>query len=485
MYRIPEPRWLTPRTPRLRGSSLHALGASLVFLVLAGCASTRPQLAATLTPEQRRLNLESFDTVWETVRDSHWDPQLGGVDWPAVRDELRPRLEDAASMASARAVIGEMLARLGQSHYAIIPAAVHEEVSGDGDVKEAATGPPDVATPVAEDESAGEGVTGLAIRVYDRSALVAAVDESLPAASAGVRPGWQILEVGGRPVAPLIDRIAAEFGGTTMLEAESSRAVERLLGGPVGTTADVRFLDGADRAVSLSLARAVPAGTPAQVGHLPTLYLNFRSRRTGGEIGYIAFNVFIDPAGLMASFADALRLFMDAPGIIIDLRGNPGGLGAMAMGIGSWFVREPDQRLGTMLTRETALNFVLNPRLETYGGPLAILIDGCSMSTSEILAGGLQDLGRARIFGTPSAGAALPSVFVRLPNGDGFQYAIANYVSVGGEPLEGRGVTPDVLVVPDRASLLAGNDPVVDAAVAWIRAEAAARTPASGDSARP
>ena len=74
---------------------------------------------------------------------------------------------------------------------------------------------------------------------------------------------------------------------------------------------------------------------------------------------------------------------------------------------------------------------------------LAILVDGCSASTSEIFAGGLQDVKRARVFGTHTAGAALPSVISKLPNGDGFQYAIANYISVGGKPLEGIGVTPD------------------------------------------
>ena len=106
---------------------------------------------------------------------------------------------------------------------------------------------------------------------------------------------------------------------------------------------------------------------------------------------------------------------------------------------------------------------------DAFDGPLAVLVDGMSGSTSEILAGGLHDLHRARIFGTRTMGACLPSVFERLANGDGFQYAFANYVSAGGEPLEGRGVTPDEVVTPDRAALLAGRDPILEAAVRWIR----------------
>ena len=50
----------------------------------------------------------------------------------------------------------------------------------------------------------------------------------------------------------------------------------------------------------------------------------------------------------------------------------------------------------------------------------------------------MKDVKRARIFGTRTAGAALPSVISKLPNGDGFQYAIANYISEGGKPLEGN-----------------------------------------------
>jgi carboxyl-terminal processing protease len=85
------------------------------------------------------------------------------------------------------------------------------------------------------------------------------------------------------------------------------------------------------------------------------------------------------------------------------------------------------------------------------------------------LAGGLQDLRRAQVFGTRTAAAALPSVIERLPNGDGFQYAVANYISEGGKPLEGLGVKPDLEIKLTRAALLSGHDPVLDAALDWIK----------------
>ena len=129
--------------------------------------------------------------------------------------------------------------------------------------------------------------------------------------------------------------------------------------------------------------------------------------------------------------------------------------------------------LGRMVTRDRGypLIFSVNPRVDAYPGKVAVLVDGCSVSTSEIMAGGLRDLGRARVFGTRTAGAALPSVIERLPNGDAFQYAIANYISKSGEVLEGRGVEPQEVVELSREALLDGRDNVIEAAVHWIRAE--------------
>jgi carboxyl-terminal processing protease len=188
-----------------------------------------------------------------------------------------------------------------------------------------------------------------------------------------------------------------------------------------------------------------------------------------GSTAYIRFNMFLDLPRVMAGFQQAVENCKPCDGLIVDLRGNPGGIGGMAMGMAGFLVDKPNQRLGTMYLRDTTLNFVVNPRPEVLAAPVAVLVDGLSASTSEIFAGGLKDLGRARVFGTHTAAAALPSAFERLPNGDGFQYALANYISQGGQPLEGLGVTPDVEVPLTRAALLDGHDSVIDAALGWIR----------------
>ena len=86
-----------------------------------------------LSPAERQRNLESFEHVWKTVRDKHWDPKLNGLDWQAVHDEFRPQIEKADSMGKARDAMSEMLGRLKQSHLDIIPAEAFAQIeSGPG-----------------------------------------------------------------------------------------------------------------------------------------------------------------------------------------------------------------------------------------------------------------------------------------------------------------------------------------------------------------
>ena len=82
-------------------------------------------------------------------------------------------------------------------------------------------------------------------------------------------------------------------------------------------------------------------------------------------------------------------------------------------------------------------------------------------------------MGRARLFGSRTAGAVLPAHFMKLPNGDFFFYPVADYFSKNGDRLEGIGVAPDVEATYDREALLDGIDPALDAARAWIHGPAA------------
>jgi len=402
-----------------------------------------------LSDGQKKLNMESFEFIWTTVRDQYWDPTFEGLNWTAVHDELRPRMERASTMAEARHVMRQMIDRLGKSHFAIIPADVY----GDLDERE---------------ESGGPATTGIDVRVLDGKAIVTSVEEGSSGTAQGVHTGWGVLSVDGVPVAPSLQRIAEVDRESTMLELHLARSVQAKLSGEAGSRPQVEFLDGAGRHVTKQMERNEPPGPTARFGYLPPMHVWFQARRVESKIGYLTFNLFLDPQRLMPAFGDALQSCADCAGVIIDLRGNPGGLGILATGMAGWFLDKPDQRLGTMHMRQGTIKFTVNPRLPTFRGAVAILVDGCSASTSEIFAEGMKDLGRGRVFGTRTAGAALPSAIDKLPNGDGFQHALADYISEGGQPLEGTGVIPNVEVKLTREALLAGRDPVLEAAIEWV-----------------
>jgi carboxyl-terminal processing protease len=428
--------------------------AILSFALAWSCAAAGK---TTLTAEQRKLNLESFEYVWTTVRDKHWDPKLGGLDWQAVHDELRPAIEKAATADDAREVMSSMLQRLHQTHFGIVPADVYGEMKGSEKDKD------------NDRADNGEGDPGIDLRVIDGRALVTGVAAGSPAAIVGIKPGWEIVKIDGKELAKSIARIDRKMSDSTLHDFTLMRAMEERLVGDVGTQVKLEFHDGSGHRVERTLERIKPRGAVAHLGNLPPLHFWVEQRKLRPEVGYLRFNMFFEPDALMSAVSALMKDCTGCRGIVIDLRGNPGGIGGLAVGLAGWFTDHAGTQLGTMYTRTAQIRFALFARPNPFLGVLAVLVDGCSASTSEIFAGGLQDLKRARIFGTRTAGAALPSVVERLPNGDGFQYAFANYISHGGKPLEGAGVTPDEEVKLSRRVLLDGHDSVLDRALAWIQ----------------
>ncbi len=420
----------------------------------AACAAIALGLAAAAVSAQAPQGLETFDAVWTIVRDTHFDKSMNGVDWNAVRVELRPRAEAAGTSAELRRVVRDMLGRLGLSHFAIVPATA------------------DVQGP------AGDlgGDPGFDVRLVGRDLLVTAVDrETAPF----VKMGWRVSDIGPTAVADLLNGLftGANKDNERLLNVEAWRLAQTRLRGPAGSKLDVTFEDGTGARLVRALDRRPEHGQPVTVGSLPTMFVRVEAERkqtpAGRTAGVIRFNVWM--AAVDAPFQRAVDDFRTSNGIVIDLRGNPGGLAAMLMGISGHFVGER-KTLGVMKTRDAELQFFANPRLVSadgvrvgpFAGAVAILVDAMTGSASECFTGGMQSIGRARVFGQTSMGQALPALFNRLPNGDVLIHAYGDFVTANGTRLEGRGVIPDELLPLKREDLLAGRDRALESALTWI-----------------
>lgn len=446
------------------GTGRSAGGAAALPASCGGGAATD---GSSLASAPAADALVTFDSAWTIIRRTHWDTTYNGVNWQAVRDELRPRAAAARTRGELRLVLADMVSRLRQSHFSIIPQEVSDATMGRGD---------------GAARQGASGSLGFDTRLVGSAMLVTSIDTGGPAWQAGVRTGWEVESVRGCPSAArlallpesLEPRRRALFAwqGTTMA-----------LGGQAGDTITVGFRDARATARPLTLTYGAERGTITKFGNLPPLAAALdwhRVQRDGRTIGVIRFNIWMPV--LAAQFDAAVDSLRGADAIVLDVRGNPGGVGGMSMGFAGHFL-DSAVAIGEMVQRGGTMRFMANPRrvdtrlraVTPFRGPLALVVDPLSASTTEIFAGGLQGLGRASVFGTQSAGQALPSVPERLPNGDILYHAIANFIGANGKPVEGDGVTPNQLVSPDRRALLDGRDPALDAAITWVTRQAPRR----------
>jgi carboxyl-terminal processing protease len=477
--------------PSPKSRSLIALAA---FVAISGCAAPAPPPPAEPTSsapagpppgvepppfaaagppptkeatanDRRAGRLAILDAAWKTVRDKHYDKTLGGVDWNAVRAKYEPLALSAPSDAAFYRALNQMIGELGQSHMMITGPGAEDE-----DDAEELTAPGESAKSGPEAPSSGAiGDPGLTIRIIEGRPTITAVRPRSAAERAGLEPGYIVTQIAGRELRATTD------SARPMRPVEERFAVRRLalrrLLGVAGTRVTVRFIDNADKPGHVVLTRDEPTAKPVHLGHLPPLYPEVRFRQQG-DVGILSFNIF-----LLEPVLTEIKRAIDAlpargvRALIIDLRGNPGGQGAMAIPIAARLVDAP-LTLGTIQFRDFGQTLTARPEagVTPFLGPVAILTDEGTASASEILAAGLQEAKRAIVVGDSTLGAVLPSVIEALPGGAVMQYVVADFKTPKGVLLEGRGVQPNKRVLETRSGLRTGHDPVLDAALVAVRA---------------
>jgi len=187
----------------------------------------------------------------------------------------------------------------------------------------------------------------------------------------------------------------------------------------------------------------------------------------GDRVAHIALSEFRDVAP--ERLAEAIKEALDKKpvGLILDLRGNPGGLLESAVSIGSYFVKEGAIVIERM---EDDSQRVYDRRGEYLLGdtPLVVLVDAGSASASEIVAGAIQDAGTGKLIGEKTFGKGSVQLPNTLSDGSQLRVTIAHWFTPKDRAIDGIGLEPDISIPLTGEDLIAKRDPQLDRAAEYL-----------------
>jgi len=259
-----------------------------------------------------------------------------------------------------------------------------------------------------------EGI-GAEVTIRDGQLMVIAPLAGSPAAEAGIQPGDAILEI----------------DGVSTSDMSLYEAILRVRG-PKGTSVSLLILHQDEtEPVEIVIVRDV----------IEVDSVNFEMR---GDIAYINITGFTGQTNEELSLVLEAIDTENASGIILDLRGNPGGGVEAVVNVASRFLDE-DEVVFSIRDNEGNLDIIkANSQEVTTDLPMVVLVDGFSASGSEVLAGAFQDNGRATIAGTTTFGKGSVNYLIQLEDGSGLYITYARWLTPNGSLIEGKGIVPDI-----------------------------------------
>ncbi len=275
--------------------------------------------------------------------------------------------------------------------------------------------------------------------------------ENQPAWNAGLRRGDLILAIDGESV----------------IGTELNSAVAKIRG-PRGSTVTLNILrPSAEGATATDTIEPFDVEVERATIESPTV--TTEALGDEGEIGYIRLYTFNENAGALVKQAVEDVVARDAQGLILDLRGNTGGLLKEAVKVTSLFVDD-------MVVLNERFKDGTEEVYRTVGTPVAteiplvVLVNEGSASASEIVAGALQDSGRATMVGATTFGKGSVQIPQTLNDGSIMRVTIARWYTPNNRTIDGTGLTPDVVVAISDEERAAGADPQRERALQEVQA---------------
>lgn len=245
---------------------------------------------------------------------------------------------------------------------------------------------------------------------------ISKVFKNSPAMESGLQAGDMVMKVAGTEVTGMDLNLVV-----TKIKGEEGEAVNIEV-----------FREGTGETLSLDVERR-------QV-EITTIEYEMKEDR----IGYIAFSDFEDVSYDQMMAAISTLEGMGMQGLILDLRGNPGGLLTSAVDIADAFLPE-----GLIVYTEDKYGNreeYSSDEEHQFNKPLVVLIDGNSASASEVLAGAIKDYGAGTLVGTTSYGKGIVQSLIPLKDKTALKITVADYYTPNGNNIHGIGIEPDVVV---------------------------------------
>jgi carboxyl-terminal processing protease len=262
---------------------------------------------------------------------------------------------------------------------------------------------------------------GLGIEVTMESGFVKVVSpiEDTPAAQAGLKPGDLIVRLDDKAVK-----------GMTLAEAV------KLMRGKPGTDITLTVVrEGEGKPLKITVTRAV------------IRIQSVKSRLLEPGYGYLRITQF--QANTDVNLKNAIKKLEKEnngklKGLVLDLRNNPGGVLNAAVAVSDAFLSDGVIVYTEGRVQDAKLKFTATPSDAIEGAPMVVLVNGGSASASEIVAGALQDNGRAIIIGTKTFGKGSVQTIMPMSNGAALKLTTARYFTPGGRSIQATGIEPDI-----------------------------------------
>ncbi len=334
---------------------------------------------------------ELYEESWETVKKSYLDSSYNSQDWKRWKNRYKGRLK---TDEDARIAIETMLASLDDSYTRFLSKKEYTEQSNSIDAH----------------------ITGIGVNIMTQSGkpVIYSVIEGTPAEKAGLKANDIIMYVDGKSVNGM----------------DISKVAE-LVRGPENTMVTLKIKRGRRVLIKKIIRKKI---------EIKSVETSIKSN----NIGYIKIKSFIG-SNTATEVITGLKKIKDTQGLIIDLRGNTGGLLTNAVIVANLFIN--NGKIVSIVSKNGKKNDInAQINIAVINKPTVVLVDGASASASEILSGALKDNKKAVLVGTKTFGKGLVQQIVPLPNETGINITIAKYLTPNGEDINKKGIEPDYKV---------------------------------------